>query len=307
MRALRDLSPSRARRLGDTTSTRGGRFRRGTALLSGFALVASLTAGALVSAPTSSEEAEQPQAEDLSLAFESTCIGYCKRPTNAAKVFRWGLEAWRDEFEVKRLGNHWKSTHPGMVNHQNGMLTINAGSRSGVVRAWPNNQAASYGRWEARVRAREFSTRGAKYKFIWELVPVDAQKRRCQTDGVVMSSYRTDDRAATGVVRGAGDRVFTYNRNRDLRSRAWHTYAVEVTPRNISWFVDTQVVHTERRDQALTGVKFRPQFRIQGKPGRTMRKSWMQMDWARYYTLKRDHAKSIKAPQMATKRHRARC
>ena len=73
---------------------------------------------------------------------------------------------------------------------------------------------------------------------------------------------------------------------------------MEVARNHISWFVDTHVIRTERRDASLAGRVLRPQFVMQGKSGATMRQSWMQMDWVRHYTLARPGAKSIKAPSM---------
>ena len=40
------------------------------------------------------------------------------RPTNAGKVFRWGLEAWEEEAEHKHLDNRWKSNHPKVGRSQ---------------------------------------------------------------------------------------------------------------------------------------------------------------------------------------------
>jgi hypothetical protein len=37
---------------------------------------------------------------------------------------------------------------------------------------------------------------------------------------------------------------------------------------------------------------------MQAVPEATMRPSWFQADWVRYYTLQRHNAKSIKAPRM---------
>ena len=91
---------------------------------------------------------------------------------------------------------------------------------------------------------------------------------------------------------------FTFSAQLDLRSRAWHTYAVEVTTGRISWFVDTQVVHTERREAALSGVELKPRFRIEGEEGATMNASRMQMDWVRYYDRDRPNAKPVDAPRM---------
>ena len=232
--------------------------------------------------------------------FVATCIGYCKHPTNAAKVFRWGLEAWEEEAEVKKLHKRWRSNHPKLIGNQSGMLTIKARPSTDVVRVWPRDNKAAYGRWEARVRAVELEDDHKTFRFNWELVPVGGKDEyHCGAQSIVMASYRPgDSKAVHGAVRALDDKQFTYSRTMDLRSRAWHTYAIEVTKKHVSWFVDTNVVRTERRDAALTGVKYKPRFRIVGDSDATMNRSWMQMDWVRYYDLHRPNAKSIAAPRM---------
>jgi hypothetical protein len=241
--------------------------------------------------------------------FAPTCIGYCKHPTNAAKVFRWGVEAWRQEFEDGPLSRHWHTNHPSLVNTQVGMLTIAAGPSTNVVRVRPDNQRAAYGRWEARVRAVELETGHKTFRFNWELVPVGGSRRyHCGAQSIVMASYRPGDSSvARGAVRTLPNREFRFERRLDLRSRAWHTYAVEVTPRRISWFVDTRVVHTERRPAALSGVTYKPRFRIEGDPDGRMNSSRMQMDWVRYYDLHRPNVKSIDAPAMDRRTYHRAC
>jgi len=229
--------------------------------------------------------------------FVRSCIGYCKHPTNAGKVFRWGHEAWRQEFETGPFSKHWKSNHRRMVGQQKGMLTVRAGTRTGSVAVWPDNQSARVGRWEARIRAYERSGRGAKYRFTWELVPA-GRNVRCGANAIVLASYKPGQHRVKGMVRTLPDHSFTYSKARDLRSRAWHTYAVEITKRHISWFVDTKVIRTETRPAALSGVRYRPQLVMQATPHHRMRPSWLQADWVRYYTLKRHNAHSIKAPRM---------
>jgi hypothetical protein len=232
--------------------------------------------------------------------FASSCIGYCQHPTNAAKVFRWGLEAWEEEAEGTQLDQEWRSNHSELVTSRVGMLTIEARADTPVVRVHPTNMKAAYGRWEARVRAVELETSNETFEFNWELVPARKGAFHCGARNIVVASYRPDDdTVARGAVRGLENTEFAFSREVDLRSRAWHTYAVEVTKDHISWFVDTKVVHTERRAAALTGVTFKPRFRIEGDPGATMNRSWMQMDWVRYYDLHRPNAASIDAPSMA--------
>lgn len=229
--------------------------------------------------------------------FVRSCVGYCQHPTNAAKVFRWGREAWRQEFETGHLSRHWRSNHRRDVGQQKGMMTIQAGHHTGSVYVWADNHSAVRGRWEARVRAYERSGSGKRYRFTWELVPA-SRDTHCGASAVVLASYVPGQRRVHGHVRTMPNHSFDYSRVRDLRNRAWHTYAVEITKRHISWFVDTRVIRTETRPAALSGVRYRPQFVMHAVRHRSMRPSWMQMDWVRYYTLARHNARSIAAPAM---------
>ena len=277
----------------------------GASLIGGAALATTsgATLGAAAGGPPVVEAAPR-----LADHFVSSCIGYCTHPTNAAKVFRWGLEDWEEEAEGKGLDQNWRSNHPRLVNAQSGMLTIHAKRGTNVVRAWPDNNKKAYGRWEARVRAVELETKHKTFQFTWELIPVGGRDAyHCGGRSIVMSSYKPGNRVARGAVRAPRDTQFTFSRKVDLRSRAWHTYAVEVTKKRVSWFVDTKVIRTERRDAATTGVRFKPRFRIVGDRDATMNRSRMQMDWVRYYDLDRPNAKSVKAPKMNRRAYRAGC
>jgi len=277
-------------------------------LIAGASLVAG---GVLATSQPAVTSGSRPLTEAPRLVnhFAPGCIGYCHHPTNAAKVFRWGREAWRQEFEDGPLSKHWHTNHPRLVTTQVGMLTIFANPHTKRVRVRPDNQRARYGRWEARVRAVEMETRHRTFRFNWELVPVGGRKRyHCGAQSIVLASYRPGDaKVVRGAVRTLPHREFAFSKRLDLRSRAWHTYAVEVTPHRISWFVDTRVIRTERRAGALSGLKYKPRFRIQGVHGARMNASRMQMDWVRYYDLHRPNAKSVDAPRMRKRSYADAC
>lgn len=229
-------------------------------------------------------------------------------PTNAAKMFRWGVEAWRDEFEVDPLRSDWKISRGDTVVTRNGMITLMASPRSGDVVAKPRGATASEGRWETRVRVWEKKRDvGTPYTVVWELVPARRAERHCGAQSIVMASFRQDDAAAVGAVRTLPDHEFTFSKELPLSQGWFHTFAVEVAPDHISWFVDREVVHTERRPEALSGVGLRPQLRMQAVPGASMRPTWVQADWVRHYTLKRPNAQSIEAPQMTQGTYAGAC
>ena len=215
-------------------------------------------------------------------------------PTNAAKVFQWGLAAWEDEF-IKPLSKKWRTSHRRLVRNQVGMLTLDSTRRSGTVWATVPGHGRRYGRWEARVRSEQNGRGGEKYGVLWELIP--AGSYACGSKNLTISSYEVGHRRARMQIRTPKGASFSAGIRRDLKDNVWHTYAVEVTKKRISWFVDTKVVRTERRAAALTGTKFQMRFRLDAVKGKRMNPTRMQMDWVRYYTLDRPNAKSVQAPR----------
>ncbi len=135
---------------------------------------------------------------------------------------------------------------------QSGMLTLKVGAKTKKLVAWPRGRKARYGRWETRMRAVELGKTGRQFQFNWELSPANGSM--CEGNKIVMAAYTPGDRSVRGTVRTRPTNAFNFTKPLDLRSRAWHTYAVEVTRDHISWFVDTKVIHTERRPKALAGV-----------------------------------------------------
>ena len=176
-----------------------------------------------------------------------------------------------------------RHAHPGGTGKQTGHRV-------------PNSVKARYGRWEARVRIRETNHDGRRYRGYWELIPTGDFK--CGAKSIVLASYRSEDRKVTGAVRVPEKTQYSFSKRVALHNGWFHTYAVEITKDHISWFVDTKVIHTERREDALRGIEYRPRFRLQGVKGEKHRTTWLQMDWVRHYDLSRPNAKSIKAPRM---------
>jgi hypothetical protein len=217
-----------------------------------------------------------------------------KYPTNAAKIFGWGNATWKDEFVRPLSTATWYVNHPSLVRDQHGMLTLDSTPTSGDVVAAAKGAGTKYGRWEARVRTRSYKGSGAPYRAIWELAPRTGGEH-CGARGIELSDYPIGSGAATMHVRNTPASDFTTSRTLPL-DNTFHTYAVEVTPDHISWFVDTRVVMTERRPAALSGAVFAPRFRLVATPGKTMQRGRMQMDWVRYYTLQRKNALPITAP-----------
>ncbi len=219
-------------------------------------------------------------------------------PVHAGNTFGWyghdGLVY--DETFVGPLAKRWKVEGPGVVRNQHGMLTLNT-ARKGTVSATLERPGVAYGRWETRLRSRVYGKGHADYLVRTELVPVLDAAERCGEQNIALNSYRLGTKSVAFYIRTRPDHMYSARIRKGLGQDQWHTYAVEVTPKRISWFVDAHVIRTERRPAALSGVKFQVRFTMQARKGKRMNPARMQMDWLRHWTLQAPNERSTKAPQ----------
>jgi len=222
-------------------------------------------------------------------------------PVHAGNTFGWyghgGLVY--DETFVGPLAKRWKVKGPGLVRNQHGMLTLNTATR-GTVSATLERPGRAYGRWEVRLRQRQYGHKFTPYRVITELVPVTDAGEGCGEQNIALNRFKMGGKKVNFYIRTRPDNLFQASLRRGLGQDQWHTYAVEVTRKRISWFVDGHVIRTEKRPAALSGRKFQVRFSMQAVKGKRMNKARMQMDWLRYWTLQSPNKRSTKAP--ATKR-----
>ncbi len=217
-------------------------------------------------------------------------------PVNAQSTYLWGKPLWQDDFERKRMPRFYRVEGPGLVQNQYGMLTLNT-STEGTVSATRARPGHAEGRWEIRLRSRRYSTHAADYRVRTELVPDGDQDQHCGAQDIALEEYRIGEHRAHLWIRSLPAHEFTASKRLNLSDDRWHTFAVEVTDRRVSWFVDAHVVRTERRPAALSGIPLTVRFTMSAQPNLEMNRSRMQMDWLRYFTLDRRNAKSVKAPR----------
>ena len=219
-------------------------------------------------------------------------------PVHAGNTFGWygngGLIY--DETFVGPLASRWKVEGPGVVRNQHGMLTLNT-ARRGTVSATLERPGQAYGRWETRMRSKVGGRGYADYVVLTELVPVKDTAERCGEQNIALNRYRLGTKALKFYIRTRPDHMYSSQIQRTFGQDQWHTFAVEVTPKRISWFVDGHVITTERRPAALSGVEFQVRFTMQARKGKRMNKARMQMDWLRYWSLKAPNERSTDAPQ----------
>ncbi len=217
-------------------------------------------------------------------------------PVHAGNTFGWYRSGvTRYEFHGT-MSSYWDVTGDGVVQDQHGMLTLNTtdtGSESATLAQRGHRQ----GRWEVRLRSRRFETGHANYRVLTELVPAGAQDQHCGGLNVALERYRIGGDRARFSIRTLPDNSFNARLPMELHNDQWHTYAVEVGPDHISWFVDAAVVRTERRPAALSGVPLTVRFTMEAVPGAQMNRSRMQLDWLRHWTYRYPSTKPITAPQ----------
>jgi hypothetical protein len=217
-------------------------------------------------------------------------------PVHAGNTFGWGWAKRDYRFVGPLKRSNWRVVGPGQVRNQNGMLTLNTRDH-GTVSATELTRGHRIGRWEIRLRSRQYVHGHQRYRVMTELVPAGNRERYCGAKNVALESYTPGTRSASHYIRSRPDHQYTAHKRLGLHDNQWHTFAVEITKRRISWFVDAHVISTERRHDAITGVPFAVKFTMQATAGKTMNQSRMQMDWLRYWTLERPNQKSTRAPR----------
>jgi hypothetical protein len=227
-------------------------------------------------------------------------------PVNAGNTYKWGPIATRYEWEDGFDRADWRVRGPGLVREQHGMLTLNTAGH-GTVSATERTRGHAVGRWETRLRSAQLESGHHRYRVLTELVPAGDRAQRCGGKDVALASYTPRGRRATHYVRSLPDHAYVTSKRIGLHDNQWHTFAVEITHRRISWFVDAHVVSSERRRDAFTHTPFAVRFTMQGAGAGRMDRSRMQMDWLRYWTLKRPDARSTAAHRLHRTTYRHAC
>lgn len=216
-------------------------------------------------------------------------------PVHAGNTFGWGKAPVDYRYVGPLKRSQWKVKGPGLVQNQHGMLTLNTAKR-GTVSATQVTKGHAVGRWEVRMRSRTYSRRHHDYRVLVELVPAGKRPEYCGAHNVSIAAYTPNKTMVSHYIRTRPDNRYIARKGLSLRNDQWHTFAVEVTKKRISWFVDAHVISTEKRDDALSGVPFAVRFTMEAEDGKRMNQSRMQMDWLRYWTLRKPNTKSTDAP-----------
>jgi Glycosyl hydrolases family 16 len=245
-------------------------------------------------------------------------------PVNAANTYGWRPVKWHynwfdpceattDPCEPPHYRFYpWKrfASGSGTAYIRWGMMVLDSSVEQfyfpshGSVTAILDRRGARYGRWEMRLRAPVWYDEGRDYRVLAELVPADPAKRRCGARNIALASFVAGGSRVNVFARNAGQQWTYTKRPMTLGRWNWHTYAVEVTRRRISWFIDAHVVATVRNSRASSDVRLTPRLRLRGVPGAAMDRARIGLDWVRHWTLERPNEKSVRAPAPTVKTYR---
>lgn len=226
--------------------------------------------------------------------------------TFAAYEYGWHPVTFVDHFN-ESLESHWDVAGTGTAGTQNGMFTMES-AESGSVGVTLRAKARDRGRWEVRLRARRYETAHRNYTVAAELIPAGQRSQNCGARNIGLATFKPSGSSVKQFARTLPKRAFTtVKKGVNLSNDYWHTYAVEVTPRRISWFVDGKVRATETRKVALSGVPLTLRLQLQAAPGTRMNRTRLQVDTVRYFTLRSPNKKSTRAPLPKRRTFRPAC
>ncbi len=228
-------------------------------------------------------------------------------PASAATAYEWGAPDAALSFDFTGSGmpsasvwNLYRSAgHAGNGLRRPEQITLHgdyvqiAGLQdgtSGGMMSWAAYPA--FGRWEARMRVDVQGT-GHPYHAVVALIP----------SGVPYDGGAGDLDFAEADVDESGVHVFVHYPPRKqayasvpLNLAEWHTYAIEVAPDHISWFVDGRIAMTTTDRAAITGTKWTTNVQLDAYHPTGLAPSNMQVDYFRFYPLPADGARLIPGP-----------
>jgi hypothetical protein len=238
-------------------------------------------------------------------------------PINAANTYGWRPVKWHyNWFEPCEsdpsedcVPRHYRfrpwrrsASGSGIAYIRWGMIVLDSSreqflkpSRGSVV-ATLNRRGERYGRWEIRLRAPVWYDEGRDYRVLAQLIPADPAHRRCGAHNIALAAFTAGGSQVSVFARNAGNQWTFTKRNMRLDRYSWHTYAVEVTRRRISWFIDAHVVATIRNRQASSDLRLTPRLTLAGDGGASMDRARVGVDWVRHWTLEKPNQKSVRAP-----------
>lgn len=219
--------------------------------------------------------------------------------TTAAATNKWGIQRFDFDWEhgesltdkasigTRRRGS-WLDVGDGTgrVAMRNGAMQLSSAPEGGTSRGslWATLQGNTqqYGRWETRVMPMTTARGSVDYRVRAELVPADAGQG-CGGAAITLFDLAPSQ---SGVVIGAtsaSGAQWTRTVPGVATNNAFHAFAVEVTAKKVTWFIDGRAVGRVTDRAAISGQPLTVRLSMQASGVETMRTTRTLVDWVRAY------------------------
>jgi len=269
----------------------------------GFAVRLALLATALVvgQATIAPGRAEAPAAAAASAALAGDI-------TTASQTYGWRVMQWDFAWEFGEsldsspyrgadiTGGRWvdESNGTGRAAKSGGGVEFQSGYYSnreaspdfGTTMLTLQGKPARLGRWEIKERSEVRESRWDDYRFLIELIPADPASYDCGAHNLTIGQIVPGSSGSVAIGVNAGreswHRTLTGYGRREMAPR---TYAVQVTSRRITWFINGRAVASLGAPAAIPKVPMTVRLRLVGSGQKEMNSTDVQLDWVRNFDL----------------------
>jgi hypothetical protein len=216
--------------------------------------------------------------------------------TAAGDAWGWGRAAEVGDWEMGESTAGWKSwaDGTGRAAIYYGQIAVHSGpagyrrTARGSVAVTKDGAGHTRGRWEIKVKAKEWETATDHYAMRIELVPAGTLPTACGDSTITLARWTGLSSPTTVGIRVGATR---WTRTVSLaNNNNFHTFAVELTDTLLTWFVDGKPVArltSSQAPEAFGTAGLVPRFVLGGKSGVPMTHTRMEADWVRWFTLDR--------------------
>lgn len=265
----------------------------------GFALRVAAVATALVVGPATLAPgtAEAPVATALAGESGTTAQRYGWRTMQWDFAWEFGESLTSRPYRGEDIaGGRWidESDGTGRVVKYGGGLEFHSGwyrplepsPDFGTTTLTLQGKPARLGRWELRERSDELESGFGAYSFVIELIPEDPAKYDCGAHNLTIAQISPGTSGDVTIGVNAGTTSWTRTLTGYRRpEKAARLYAVQVTGRRITWFVDSRAVASLAAADAIPQHPMTLRMRLVGRGTSERRSSIVKIDWVRSYDL----------------------
>ena len=183
-----------------------------------------------------------------------------------------------------------RTTGYGRVAHRNGGVMLDSQrDRSGrgdfgTTSLTLHGNAMAYGRWEAKMRFKRGETGARDYHARIELIPNSPKDYACGAHNITVADVLVGGSsihigATNGTKQWRATRQMTVPEDRAV------TFAVEVTPRHVTWFYKGSPIGTVKSRAASSDIPMTMRLSLVGDQNYEMNKTTFMSDWQRGFDL----------------------